>query len=191
MSFEFPNLFNPQPSLESETLLLRPLIEADRATLAEAACDPNIWAGHPAKNRYLAEVFTDYFDALLNIGGCLLVSDKTNGDVIGCSAYYTDRNAPQRISIGFTFLICAYWGEPTNRALKRLMLGHIYEYTTEAWFHIAPDNYRSQAATQKLGAVLMHEDKMDLGGGAQLWKCYCLTREGWETKLSGYNSAHS
>ena len=191
MSFEFPNLFNPQPSLEGETLSLRPLAEADRAALAEAASDRFIWEGHPAKDRYLSEVFAGYFDLLLNTGGCLLISDKANGQAIGCSAYYTDRNAPQRLSIGFTFLRRAYWGGPTNRALKGLMLGHIYEFASEAWFHIAPDNYRSQAATKKLGAVLTHEDKMDLGGGAQLWKCFCLTREAWDMSLAASNSGHS
>ena len=191
MRFEFPKLFNPQPSLESETLLLRPLTEADRAALAEAASDRTIWEGHPAKDRYLAEVFAGYFETLLSIGGCLLITDKANGKVIGCSAYYTDRNAPQRLSIGFTFLTCAHWAGLTNRALKRLMLGHIYEHVSEAWFHIAPDNYRSQAATKKLGAVLTHEDQMDLGGGAQFWRCYCLTREAWAVGLSAYSHGNS
>lgn len=191
MSFEFPKLFDPQPSLENETLLLRPLAAADQTALAKAASDRRIWEGHPAKDRYLAEVFAGYFEALLDIGGCLLITDKAEGAVIGCSAYYTDRNAPQRLSIGFTFLTCAHWGGPTNRALKRLMLSHIYEHAPEAWFHIAPDNYRSQAATKKLGAVLTHEDQMDLGGGAQLWQCYCLTREAWDTSLSTHDSGRS
>ncbi len=191
MSFDFPKLFNPQPRLEGQTLLLRPLTDADRAALGKAASDRRIWEGHPAKDRYIEEVFAGYFKTLLNIGGCLLIIDKIKGEVIGCSAFYTDRNAPQRLSIGFTFLTCAHWGGQTNRALKRLMLGHIYEHASEAWFHIAPENYRSQAATKKLGAVSTHEDKMDLGGGLQLWQCYCLTSEAWDARLSEYDGGPS
>lgn len=182
MSFQYPEWFNPQPTLKNDALLLRPLAEEDRTALTIAASDPAIWAGHPARDRYQESVFSNYFDALRDIGGCLLVLDQDNQEVIGCSAFYTDDNAPSRLSIGFTFLTCDHWGGSTNRAMKRLMLDHIYRGASEAWFHIAPENFRSQAATKKLGAVFTHEDKMDLGGGPQLWQCYCLTRETWTAK---------
>ena len=182
MNFKFPELFEPQPTLKSEAFLLRPLLEDDRTALTKAASDPAIWAGHPARDRYQSGVFSKYFDALRNIGGSLVIIDQSNQEVIGCSAFYTDKNAPSRLSIGFTFLICAHWGGSTNRATKCLMLDHIYKHASEAWFHIAPQNHRSQAATKKLGAVFTHEDKMDLGGGSQLWQCYGLTRETWNAK---------
>lgn len=184
MNFKFPELFDPQPTLKGEALLLRPLVEEDRTALTEAANDPVIWAGHPARDRYQASIFSSYFDALRKTGGCLLAIDQNNEEVIGCSAFYTDLNAPSRLSIGFTFLTCDHWGGSTNRAMKSLMLSHIYRSASEAWFHIAPQNLRSQAATKKLGAVFMHEDKMDLGGGPQQWQCYGLTRETWNAKIS-------
>ncbi|WP_341368958.1 GNAT family N-acetyltransferase [Yoonia sp. BS5-3] len=179
MLFLFPDGFDPQPTLESDLLVLSPLRQEDCAALTQAAGDPAIWAGHPARNRHEAEVFARYFPTLLAIGGALLITDRKTRDVIGCSAFYTDKNAPSRLSIGFTFLTCNHWGGVTNRALKRLMLGHIFSHASEAWFHIAPDNLRSQAATQKLGAVFTHEDQMDLGGGPQSWRCYGLSREAW------------
>lgn len=184
MNFKFPELFDPQPTLQGESLLLRPLAEGDRNALTKAANDPTIWAGHPARDRYQAGIFSSYFDTLRKTGGCLLAIDQNNNEVIGCSAFYTDKNAPSRLSIGFTFLTCAHWGGSTNRAMKSLMLNHIYRRASEAWFHIAPKNLQSQAATKKLGAVLVHEDKMDLGGGPQLWQCYGLTRETWNAKYS-------
>ncbi len=179
MSPNFPEGFDPQPTLMDDLLELRPLTLDDRDALADAASDPAVWAGHPNKDRYRTDVFQPYFASLLAMGGCLVIVDRLTRDVIGCSAFYTDTNAPSRLSIGFTFLTCAYWGGHTNRAIKRLMLEHIYAQSAEAWFHIAPDNLRSQTATAKLGAVLMHEDTMDIGGGPQRWKCYCLTREAW------------
>lgn len=179
MASRFSADFDPQPQLQGYGLTVAPLKETDRAALTEAASDPEIWAGHPARHRHEPAVFSPYFDMLLSSGAALVIRDKSNR-VIGCSAYYTDTNASSRISIGFTFLIRAHWGGKTNRIVKRLMLGHIFETAHEAWFHIAPDNFRSQAATKRLGAVFTHTAEIDLGGGAQRWRCYCLTAEGWE-----------
>jgi len=64
------------------------------------------------------------------------------------------------------------------------MLGHIFKLKSEAWFHIAPSNIRSQMATKKLGAVFVHEDEVDLGSGMQAWQCYCITREAWLLALA-------
>lgn len=178
MAFEFPIGFDPQPSLRSEELDLRPLQDGDRASLAHAASDPLIWAGHPASDRHEAAAFNPYFDMLLSSGSALVIRENA-GRVIGCSVLYTDTNAPSRLSIGFTFLVRDHWGGSTNRCVKRLMLGHIYETASEAWFHIAPTNIRSQTATTRLGAVFTHEDDIDLGGGTQRWRCYCLTEEAW------------
>lgn len=188
MNFVYPENFNPRPTLENDLLSLRPVTQEDYAALAKAASDPGIWAGHPARNRYQEDAFSAYFKVLLDIGGCLLIKDRKNEDVIGCSAFYTDKNAPSRLSIGFTFLTRAYWGGSTNRALKDLMLGHIFQQSSEAWFHIAPENYRSQAATKKLGAVFTHEDDLDLGGGLQKWQCYCLTSEAWNSTMKAHEN---
>jgi N-acetyltransferase len=182
--FQFPHDFDPQPSLANDVLELAPLAHTDIDALAVAASDPAIWAGHPARNRHQRDVFDGYFTALLDVGGTLLVRDRATDAVIGCSAYYTDPSAPSRLSIGYTFLTCAYWGGATNYALKSLMLGHLYQHHSEAWFHIAPQNIRSQTATMNLGAVLAHDADLDLGGGHQPWRCYCLSRESWTHKVS-------
>ncbi|MEM7440098.1 MAG: GNAT family N-acetyltransferase [Pseudomonadota bacterium] len=150
----------------------------DWEELKNAASDPGIWAGHPAQNRHEAEVFEPYFNMLLDSGAALVIRDAAR-DIIGCSVYYTDTNAPVRLSIGFTFLTRNHWGGATNRQVKSLMLGHLFKSASEAWFHIAPTNVRSQVATQRLGAVFTHDASIDLAGGAQPWRCYCLTKEAW------------
>lgn len=179
MAFTFPSDFNPQPSLQGSDINLSPLREEDRDRLAEAASDPEIWAGHPAQNRYSRVVFDPYFNLLLSSGSALVIRD-TEESVIGCTVYYSDTNAPSRLSIGFTFLTRACWGGKINRIVKRLTLGHIFATKSEAWFHIARSNMRSQTATKRLGAIYTHEAKIDLGGGEQTWGCYCLTRENWD-----------
>ncbi len=183
MKFAFPKGFDPQPNLSGDGLILKPLDERDHGALAKAASDPGIWAGHPSKTRHTREVFDPYFAFLVSTGGALAIVDDGSDEIIGCSAFYTDTNAFSRLSIGFTFLTRKYWGGQTNRALKRLMAMHVFESASEVWFHIAPSNLRSQAATRKLGAVFTHEDDVDLGGGAQRWQCFCLTREAWSSSF--------
>ena len=181
--FQFPHDFDPQPSLSNGLLALCPLARADIDELALVASDPAIWADHPVRNRYQRDVFDAYSTALLGVGGSLLVRDRATQEVIGCSAFYTDPSAPSRLSIGFTFLTCSHWGSSTNHALKSLMLDYLYMHSSEAWFHIGTENVRKQTATMKLGAVFAHEAVLDLGGGLQSWRGYCLTHASWKAKL--------
>lgn len=178
MAFAFPDGFDPQPTLHGEGLCIQPMIEEHRAALTQAASDPMIWAGHPVRNRNEPAVFDPYFSMMLGTGSALVVRDNA-GRIIGCTVYYVDTNALSRLSIGFTFLVRDHWGGNTNRILKRLMLTHLFKTSSEAWFHIAPDNMRSKTATSRLGAVFIHEAEINLGGGPQPWACYCLTRENW------------
>ena len=176
--------FDNQPALGGDTLDLRPLISADLEPLFEAASDPAIWAGHPAKNRHEREFFEPYFKLLLDRGGTLVVIDRTKGRMIGCSRYYTAPDRPGTISIGFTFLNTAYWGGATNFELKTLMLDHAFGCFEDVWFHIDPTNIRSQRATQKLGAVHDYDAILDLSGTAAPWQCYRLSRAAWSNTLA-------
>lgn len=186
MAFSFSDGFNPQPLLSEGGLTLEPLIEGDRQGLTQAASDPLIWQGHPVRDRHKEGVFIPYFNMLLGTNAALTIRDREKR-IIGCTVYYTDTNAPSRLSIGFTFLVRAHWGGNTNRIVKRLTLGHVFAHTSEAWFHIAPDNLRSQTATMRLGAVFTHEADIELAGAAARWQCYCLTQESWNANDATYS----
>lgn len=173
--------FDIQPRLNGITLRMRGLRETDREALFRAARDPETWAGHPARDRYQRQVFDPYFDMLLSSGATLIVFDIASGEAIGCSRYYVGPDAPEDISIGFTFLNHRYWGGEVNFQMKMLMLDHAFGHFDRVWFHIAPDNIRSQKATLKLGAVFTGEDDLDLSGGVLRWRGYCLDRPTWES----------
>ncbi|MCZ4353447.1 GNAT family N-acetyltransferase [Roseovarius aestuarii] len=172
--------FDAQPRLAGQGFTLTPLVEADRAGLTRAASDPEIWAMHPAKTRCKPQVFSPYFDMLLASASTLTVRDDATGDIIGCSRYYTAPDQPGTISIGFTFLTRPYWGGAANRMVKGLMLTHAFMHYPEVWFHIDPNNLRSQRATLKLGAEHAYDATLDLGGGGGPWKVYKLTQQGWK-----------
>jgi len=179
--------FNFDPSLEGFDLTARPIAASDLGALRDAAADPKIWEGHPAKTRHEPEVFNPYFEFLLGAGGTLIIRESATDGVIGCSRYYVSPNAPDDISIGFTFLIRDHWGGATNFNLKRLMLAHIFAGHAFAWFHIDPNNIRSQKATAKLGAVHTKTAALDLGTGEVEWMCYRLSRADWERTVAVRN----
>jgi len=176
--------FNAQPELASSLLALRPLMREDLEGLFSAAAHPEVWAGHPAKDRYKRDVFEKYFDFLLGTASTLVVIDRSSNRIIGCSRYYAAPDQPQSISIGFTFLNHAYWGGSFNFEMKRLMLDHAFETFNEVWLHIAPDNIRSQKATSKLGAEHVYDAILNLSGTPSPTMCFRLTKDAWKRTLA-------
>ncbi|MEO0372461.1 MAG: GNAT family N-acetyltransferase [Pseudomonadota bacterium] len=162
--------------------MLRPLSLEDRDGLYAAASDPLIWEQHPAKTRYERPVFDLYFDHLLGTGSALVVLDGQSQRIIGTSSYYSTPEDPPARSIGFTFLERAFWGGETNFDLKSLMIDHILAHFDAVWFHIGPDNLRSQRATAKLGALPEPARRLNLGTGAAEYVCLKLTRAAWEER---------
>jgi RimJ/RimL family protein N-acetyltransferase len=175
--------FDAQPELESELLALRPLTIDDFDGLFAAAGHPEVWAGHPAKDRHKRDVFEKYFDFLLGTKSTLVVIDQASGKIIGCSRYYPAPDQPDSMSIGFTFLHHAYWGGGVNFELKRLMLDHAFKTFPEVWFHIGPDNVRSQKATAKLGAEHVYDATLNLSGSPAPGMCFRLSKDAWERTL--------
>ncbi|WP_414473868.1 GNAT family N-acetyltransferase [Microvirga sp. M2] len=175
--------FDAQPRLTSPVLELRPLRRDDFDGLFSAAAHPEVWAGHPAKDRHRRDVFEKYFDFLMGTRSTLAIIDRPSGKIIGCSRYYTSPDRPDAIAIGFTFLNHAYWGGDVNFELKRLMLDHAFGTYPEVWFHIGPDNVRSRKATAKLGADYVAEATLDLSGTAAPYLCFRLTRDAWRRTL--------
>lgn len=148
-------IFDMQPELTGETLHLRPLTEQDRAVMTSASSDPLIWALHPARDRHLQEKFQPYFDKLLASRGTLVVINRANGAIIGWSSYGKLRPEAREVEIGWTFLIRTYWGGETNREMKWLMLAHAFTFVDTVVFRVAVDNFRSRAAMEKIGGILI------------------------------------
>lgn len=172
--------FNPLVELSSVSLKLRPLSGGDLEALYEAASAPEVWAGHPATDRFKRSVFEPYAMALIDSGSTLVVIDPQSDCIIGCSRYYVPPDQPDGISIGFTFLHQRYWGGATNFELKRLMLEHAFQSFSEVWFHISPTNIRSQRATRKLGAKYIGDAVLDLSGTPAEFMCFRLSKDDWE-----------
>jgi RimJ/RimL family protein N-acetyltransferase len=141
-----------QPTLAGELVRIRPLRADDFDALGAAASDPLIWEQHP-DDRHDPEVFRAFFDEQLASGGGLLVLDAQTGETIGTTRFAGYDPELSELEIGWTFLVRARWGGPTNAELKRLMLEHAFGFVETVVFLVDPGNLRSRRAVEKLGAV--------------------------------------
>lgn len=169
--------FDLQPTLKGPTLLLTPLRDTDFDALYAAASDPLIWKQHPSPDRYQLPVFEQFFKGAMASGGALLVIDRATEQVIGSSRYYDLDEKNKEVAIGFTFLSRTHWGGKTNGEMKQLMLDHAFRSLDTVWFHVGPDNLRSQKALQKIGAEFSHRGTKELAGQVVDYVFYKLTRE--------------
>lgn len=149
-----------QPSLSHPLVHLRPLSAADWPALYAVAADPEIWAQHPAHDRWQEAVFRGFFNDALASGGALIATDPVTGTIIGSSRYDTARAEPGEIEIGWTFLARSHWGGPVNAAMKSLMVAHALRHFTRVIFLIGDTNHRSRRAMEKIGGVLTPREHM-------------------------------
>lgn len=169
-----------QPRLVSEALVIRPTTPADFDALFEAAADPQIWALHPAHDRWQRPVFRKLFDEGLASGGMLTIVDAITDEVIGSSRYDRMRAGPGEIEIGWTFLVRSRWGGRTNTVMKRLMLAHALQLAERVIFVVGEDNVRSRRAMEKIGGVLT--DRMveaTMAGRTVRHVVYAIDRDGF------------
>jgi N-acetyltransferase len=142
------------PVLEDDRVLLRPMVGDDWDALFAVASDPQIWAMHPAHDRWQAPVFRAYFDEGLAQNGALVIIDKADGAISGASRY--DRLLAQdgEVEIGWTFLARSHWGGAYNRSIKQLMVGHALTRYAATIFLVGETNLISRRAMEKIGGVL-------------------------------------
>jgi len=155
--------FDLQPSLAGGLLRLRPLRPEDFGGLYAVACDPLIWELHPAKDRYKEEVFTVFFQESLESGGALIAIDTKDGRVLGSSRFHGYKGQKSEVEIGWTFLARSHWGGAYNGEMKQLMLQHAFQFVSRVIFLAGRENFRSQRALEKIGAVRVGS-RPDSGG---------------------------
>jgi RimJ/RimL family protein N-acetyltransferase len=168
-----------QPVLEGERLYLRPLTEADWDALYAVASDRELWAAHPAHDRWREPVFRAFFDEALAQGGALAIVDKASGEVIGSSRFHAyDPADGGTVEIGWSFLPRAYWGRGYNAEFKRVMLEHVFKSVERVRFRVGAENAISRKAMANIGGRLTGETFVaERAGRPMLHVIYEITRE--------------
>lgn len=142
-----------QPTLAGPRILVRPIVSADWEAMFAAAADPQVWALHPASDRYTEAVFRGFFDGAMASGSAFSLVDRQTQTIIGSSRYHDYDPATGEIEIGWTFLARDYWGGSCNREIKGLMLAHAFTFADTVTFWVGETNWRSLRAMEKIGAV--------------------------------------
>jgi RimJ/RimL family protein N-acetyltransferase len=150
-------MIDRQPVLTGETVQPRPVTAEDWPALFAVASDPELWALHPARDRWREEIYRAQFEEGLASGGMLVILDRSTGAVIGSSRFDNHRPELDRVEIGWTFLARSHWGGATNLEVKRLMIDHALRHVSVVVFRVAETNLRSRRALEKIGAVLSAE----------------------------------
>ncbi|HMQ68525.1 MAG TPA: GNAT family N-acetyltransferase [Ignavibacteria bacterium] len=156
--------FELQPILENEIVKLIPLKEEDFETLFEVSSDPLVWEQHPNKDRYIREVFKNFFKGAMESKGAFLIYDNKTGKVIGSTRFYYPAETSNTIAIGYTFFARDHWGSTYNQAVKKMMLEYAFQFVDKVHFHIGSENIRSQKAIEKSGAVKIDEKEISYYG---------------------------
>ena len=102
--------FDPQPTLHSKLVRLRPLRAEDYDDLLAVASDPLIWEQHPVTNRYEEKSFQAFFHESLASGGALIAIDARTQRVIGATRFhgYDAAKKARSKSVG------RFWRSPTG-----------------------------------------------------------------------------
>ncbi len=146
---------NPwQPTLTSARLVLRPITETDFEPLYAVASDPLLWEQHPDPLRWQRDRFAAFFRGAMECGGGLVAIAAATGELVGSSRYYDWDPTARTVVVGYTFLARAHWGTGLNPEMKRLMLEHAWSHVDTVYFHVGPNNVRSQRAMANVGARL-------------------------------------
>lgn len=158
-----------QPVLEGERLLLRPLQAEDWNTLFAVASDPQIWALHPAHDRWQEPVFRAFFEDALAKGGALAVIDRSTGQIIGSSRFQEHRETDGgSVEIGWTFLARSHWGGSYNAEMKRLMLAYALRWVERVDFRVGETNLISRRAMEKIGGRLSERTERVVMAGEEV-----------------------
>lgn len=174
-------IFPLQPTLQNEQVALNPLLEGDFEALYAVAADSRIWEQHPNRDRWKREVFQNYFEGAMKSGGAFKIMNVLTGEIIGSTRFYDFDPKDSSILIGYTFYAVDCWGKGFNPQVKKLMLDYAFQYVKKVIFHVGAQNFRSQVAMGRLGAVKTGQiDVAYYGEPPKSNFIYEITREMWE-----------
>ena len=183
-------MLNVDVVLENRRFRIEPLKIEHKDSLVVAANDKKIWEQHPDKDRWKPEVFSEYFDTILALGGGFAIIDKfAHGlGLIGMTRFYAhaDYNPEEDINpknhqdwaIGFTFIQRKYWGNGVNEIIKHMMLDYAFKTVESIWIDADPQNTRSLKAIKNLGCEAVYEDEFDYFGTGkpQFFVCHLMSK---------------
>mgnify|MGYP000728025556 CR=1 FL=1 len=131
--------FEFQPSLSSDTVLLRPLTQDHFAGLQRCAGDLATWADYPTAAVRETGDLSSWFSNGVGNAKALIILDAKTSEIMGTTRYYAVPDEPNAVGIGYTFIGSAFRNSgQTNAVLKQMMFAHAFDAVEAVWFHVLP-----------------------------------------------------
>lgn len=175
-------------TLESEQVLLRPLLRSDKDALIAAASDGELWklwyTSVPS-----AETIDAYIDRAIrqrkeHSGHPFVVIDKKTGSIIGSTRYCNAKPKHRRLEIGYTWYAKSYQRSYVNKVCKRLLLEYAFETLNciVVQFQTNVVNKQSRLALARLGAQqdgIIRNHRILKDGTIRDTALYSITAKEW------------
>lgn len=182
----------PSLTLTGSYAALEPMSLDHVGELGKAACDGELWALHvtsvPKANDGLEDVLAYVKKALVtrDLGEALpfVVRRLSDNSIVGSTRYYRISCANRNLSIGYTWYAKSAQKTAINTECKLMLLKHAFEVLgcISVQWHTHHENYASQAAIERLGAVkegVLRNHVIMPDGSFRHTHCYSLLDTEW------------
>ena len=105
------------------------------------------------------------------------IRDKTAGDVIGSTRFYSYDASGGAVRLGYKALSPGYWGSGANQETREVPLEYAFTIVEKVYFDIGEENFRSRKAVEKL-------DEVECAGDDEK-VVYCLSKNAFSTRALG------
>jgi RimJ/RimL family protein N-acetyltransferase len=145
-------------TLQTESILLRPLIAEDFYAFEKITTDPEVWTYFTYDLSVNPELKDWVGIAVNDIGNRtrlpFTIIDKITGKPIGSTSFGNISCRDKRIEIGWTWITKDYQGTGVNNQIKFLMLRYAFEEMKFERVEFKTDvlNIRARKAFQRIGA---------------------------------------
>lgn len=147
-------------TLESDSVILKPLDLSHVESLQEAVCDGELWriwyTKIPSPEQMLTEV-----QRRLNLQGAgmmlpFYIEERQTGRTLGMTSYLNIEPAHKRVEIGATWYRHSVQRTHVNTECKKLLLSHAFDELSciAVELRTSSVNLKSRAAIERLGAKL-------------------------------------
>jgi len=177
-------------TLSGRVVRLEPLQLEHAALLADVGIDPELWRWIPSAVTSAAEM-VDYVKTALDeqargVSLPFVISDATNGAVIGSTRFGNIDRANKRVEIGWTWYTPSAQRTGANTEAKRLLLTHAFETlgTNRVEFKTDVLNMKSRTAIARIGAQqegIFRRHIITSSGRVRDTVYFSIIREEWPT----------
>ena len=191
-------MINFNTILETDDLLLRPMIADDYFPFATLTPDPSLWefftVDLSVRSELLAWVTSSIDETKNNTRLAFTIIDKTTRSIAGSTSFGNISYRDKRVEIGWTWLGRTFQGRGINDKVKHLMLGYVFGQLFFERVEMKTDvlNIPARKALQRIGATqegILRSHTLLANGRRRDTIYYSILREEWYNIVAKLNKA--